>query len=72
MKSSQRRESNTNSAKGVAAASSKVSIGSSNAVIQYESESMNAPTTIIGGGGGNVQVVCRFRPLNDREKNASG
>ena len=28
--------------------------------------------TLIGGSGGAVTVVCRFRPFNDREKNERG
>ncbi len=28
--------------------------------------------TLVGGSGGNVTVVCRFRPFNDREKKEAG
>jgi hypothetical protein len=31
-----------------------------------------AKESITGGGGGAVKVVCRFRPLNDRERSESG
>jgi hypothetical protein len=33
---------------------------------------MSREKNIVGGAGGAVTVVCRFRPLNDKEKNEVG